>query len=67
MTRYNRDPSWQEEVTAFADCILNHKRVPSGTSEDALRTMRLVFSIYYADPIWRRTYAIPDPKLHEQH
>jgi predicted dehydrogenase len=67
MTRYNRDSSWQEEITAFADCILNNKRVPSGTSEDALRTMRLVFSIYYADPIWRQTYAIPDPKVYEQH
>jgi len=37
------DPSWDEEINAFADCILNDRPVQSGTSEDALRTMQLVF------------------------
>ena len=66
-TRYNRDPSWDDEIAAFSDSILNDKPVQSGTSEDALRTMQLVFKIYYADPIWRQTYNIPDPTIHEQH
>ncbi len=65
ITRYNRDPSWDEEITAFADCILNDTPVQSGTSEDALRTMQLVFKIYYADPVWRETYDIPNPDTHE--
>lgn len=64
-TRYNRDPSWNEEIAAFADCILNDRPVQSGTSEDALRTMQLVFKIYYADSIWRETYDIPNPDTHE--
>lgn len=65
ITRYNQDPSWDEEIIAFADCILNDKPVQSGTSEDALRTMQLVFKIYYADAGWRKTYNIPDPDIHE--
>ncbi len=65
ITRYNRDPSWDEEIAAFADCVLNDRAVLSGTSEDALHTMRLVFKIYYADPVWRKTYGIPNPDTHE--
>lgn len=65
ITRYNRDPSWDEEIAAFADCIRNDGPVQNGTSEDALRTMQLVFKIYFADPTWRDTYGIPDPDIHE--
>ena len=65
ITRYNHDPSWDEEVRAFEHCILNDLTVGSGTSEDALRTMQLVFKIYYSDPNWRKTYDIPDPDIHE--
>ncbi|MFK5893434.1 MAG: Gfo/Idh/MocA family oxidoreductase [Pseudomonadota bacterium] len=65
ITRYNRDPSWDEEITTFADCILNDKPVLSGNSEDALCTMKLVFKIYYADTTWRSTYDIPNPENYE--
>ncbi|MBX7148116.1 Gfo/Idh/MocA family oxidoreductase [bacterium] len=63
ITRYNRDPSWDEEIISFADSILHDKPVQSGTSEDALRTMQLVYNIYYSDPVWRKTYQIPDPNV----
>jgi len=65
LTRYNRDPSWDNEIAAFAGCILNDSPVQGGTSEDALRTMQLLFKIYFADPIWRATYNIPDPNIYE--
>ncbi|MCF8176918.1 MAG: Gfo/Idh/MocA family oxidoreductase [Sulfuritalea sp.] len=65
ITRYNRDPSWDEEMRAFADSVLSDKPVQSGTSDDALRTMQLVFKIYYADPAWRDAYNIQDPDIHE--
>jgi predicted dehydrogenase len=65
VTRYNHDPSWDAEISAFADSILNDRRVQSGTSEDALRTMKLVFKIYYADADWRRKYDIPNPDIYE--
>jgi predicted dehydrogenase len=61
VTRYNRDPSWEEEVAAFAISIQTHQPVLSGASEDALRTMQLVYRIYHADPEWRSTWGIPDP------
>lgn len=64
-TRYNRDPSWDDEIAAFADCIINDKPVQSGTSRDALRTMQLVFKVYYGDATWRETYNIPNPDIYE--
>jgi predicted dehydrogenase len=61
LTRYNRDPSWDEEITSFADNIVGNQPIRSGSSHDALRTMQLVFRIYYADPQWRTTYKISNP------
>lgn len=61
ITRYNHDPSWDQEMSCFADAIANDLPVQSGSSADAFRTMRLVYKIYHADPAWRRTYGIPNP------
>lgn len=61
LTRYNRDPSWEEEVNRFAECIVTDQPIESGSSLDALNTMRLVFKIYHADPEWRKTYSIANP------
>jgi predicted dehydrogenase len=61
LTRYNRDSSWDEEIAAFAAAILNDTPVHSGNSQDALRTMQLVFRIYFADAKWRNAYSIPNP------
>jgi predicted dehydrogenase len=61
LTRYNRDPSWDEEITGFADSIVNNRPIQSGSSDDALQTMQLVYRIYYADPQWRTTYQISNP------
>ncbi len=61
LTRYNRDLSWDRELSAFAECVLNDLPVMSGTSDDALRTMQLVFKIYHADAAWRDLYDIVDP------
>jgi predicted dehydrogenase len=61
LTRYNRDPSWEEEVNRFVDCIHTDEPVQSGSSLDALNTMKLVYKIYYADPVWRKAYSITNP------
>lgn len=63
MIRYNRDPSWDDEITAFLDCIVNDTPVTSGSADDALQTMRLVYQIYYADSEWRAKYGILDPNV----
>lgn len=62
LTRYNHDPSWAEEINRFADCILTDQVVESGSSLDALNTMKLVYKIYYADPTWRKSYSIANPE-----
>lgn len=61
-TKYNRDPSWDAEIAAFARSILLDCPIESGSSEDAFRTMQLVYRIYHADPVWRERYAIPNPE-----
>lgn len=61
LIRYNRDPSWDEEITVFADAVRNDLPIESGSVDDAFQTMELVYKIYYADPAWRMAYSIPNP------
>ena len=58
---YNQDPSWDSEIAAFTQSILNNEPVLSGTSHDAYQTMKLVYKIYYADPTWRDQFKIENP------
>jgi predicted dehydrogenase len=51
--RYNHDPSWADEIADFADAITSDRAIAEGSSEDALRTMELVYRIYSADAEWR--------------
>ena len=60
---YNDDPSWDREIATFTQCILGDEPVQSGTSQDAYRTMKLVYKIYYADPIWRDQFKIENPEV----
>ena len=63
ITRYNRDPSWDDEIAEFAKCIIQNDPVTSCSSNDALETMKLVYRIYYADPAWRVGYTISNPDV----
>jgi predicted dehydrogenase len=58
MTRYSEDTSWRDEISDFADAVLNDKPIVYGSSREALKTMQLVFDIYCADPEWSRRYQI---------
>lgn len=58
---YLEDNSWRDEINEFADAIINKKRIQSGSSSDALATMKLVYRIYFADPEWRRRFHIKNP------
>lgn len=59
--RYLEDNSWRDEIYEFADAILNGNPIQSGSSFDALATMKLVYRIYYADPEWREVFGIANP------
>jgi predicted dehydrogenase len=47
---FDTDPSWEREVDEFIRCVRDDQPVTSGNWEDALAAMKLVFSIYDADP-----------------
>lgn len=57
------DNSWKDEIFEFADSVINDSPILSGTSIDALETMKLVFKIYYNDEDWRKKYNIPNPLI----
>lgn len=65
ITRYNHDPSWDDEIGVFADCVLRGRPITNGSSGEALETMKLVYKIYYADADWRAQYGIADPDVAE--
>jgi len=55
------DNSWRDEINDFAEAVTRKRRIRSGSSADALATMKLVYAIYYADPEWRKTFKIKCP------
>jgi predicted dehydrogenase len=57
-TRYNRDPSWADEIAEFADAVLRDGAIQAGSSADALATMDLVYRIYCADPVWKARWGL---------
>lgn len=56
VTRYNTDPSWADEIADFVDAVRTGREITDGSSDDALRTMDLVYRIYAADPEWRERW-----------
>lgn len=58
---YLEDNSWRDEVDEFADAIVNNKPIRSGSSSDALATMKLVYKIYQADEEWKNKFLMEDP------
>ena len=59
--KFLQDNSWKDEIFEFADAIINDNKIESGSSLDALETMKLVFNIYYSDIEWRKKYKINKP------
>ncbi len=59
-TSYNRDTSWADEIADFADAVLEERPITDGSSEEALRTMHLVYRIYCADPQWKARWNLSD-------
>jgi predicted dehydrogenase len=59
-THYDRDPSWADEIAEFADAVTANKPIVNGSSEEALKTMELVYRIYCADPEWKARWKLSD-------
>lgn len=60
MTRYNEDHSWPAEIDVFAGAIAEGREVTDGSSEEALKTMELVYRIYCADGDWAARFGLDD-------
>ena len=62
MTKYNEDVSWMAEVGSFQKIVTNDLPVHFGSSDDAIRTLALVYEIYYQDESWRSKFNIANPQ-----
>jgi predicted dehydrogenase len=60
--KFLQDNSWKDEIFEFAEAVINDTPIISGTSNDALETMKLVFKIYYNDSGWRNLFNIKNPE-----
>lgn len=56
---FSRDPSWADEIADFAEAIISGRPITDGSSDDALKTMQLVYQIYAADEDWRKRWNLP--------
>jgi predicted dehydrogenase len=61
VVKFLQDNSWRDEIFEFADAVLNNLPIESGSSKDALETMKLVYRIYYNDAQWRDKFHIQNP------
>jgi predicted dehydrogenase len=61
--KFLADNSWKNEIDEFAEAVIKNKPIEFGTSNDALETMKLVYSIYYSDVEWRTKYNISNQNL----
>lgn len=52
LTYFNRDHSWELEIDDFVQCIKNDRPVTTGSSQDALKAMEMVYRIYASDEKW---------------
>ncbi len=58
LTTFIKDNSWEDEINEFADAIVNNTAIRSGSSLDALKTMNMVYNIYFADKEWTNRFDI---------
>lgn len=52
---FDTDPSWELEIKEFVDCTLSDTPVVTGTSDDALKAIRMVYAIYNGDEKFQKT------------
>ena len=57
-TRYSVDHSWKDEIDEFTKAIIEDKPILYGNTQDALKTMELVYKIYCADANWKERFQL---------
>jgi predicted dehydrogenase len=61
---FDTDPSWELEVAGFLDHVAGDTPIESGTSEQALKAMELVFAIYDQDAANQQEEKRPQGRNH---
>tara|TARA_Y100000590_G_scaffold463126_1_gene629075 strand:- start:23 stop:1060 length:1038 start_codon:yes stop_codon:yes gene_type:complete len=56
--KYKKDFSWDREVKYFIDSVIKNKKIINGSAFDALKTMELLYNIYFSDVEWRKKFNI---------
>ena len=56
---FDVDPSWELEVAEFLDNVISDTPVESGNSEQALKAMQLVYTIYRDDETFMQSKSAP--------
>ena len=59
--KYLVDPSWKNEISEFADAVLNESSIFYGKSTEALAVMKLLYQIYFDDSQWSDEFNIQKP------
>ncbi len=57
---YLEDNSWRDEINEFGDAVIGNQSIKTGTSHDALMTMKLVYKIYCSDSEWKNKFNIKE-------
>lgn len=57
---YDEDNSWRDEIAEFVSAVQDATPILAGSSDDALKTMQLVYRIYCADPEWKARWGLDD-------
>ena len=61
--KFLTDNSWKNEINEFIEAVLTDSPIVFGTSKDALETMKIVYGIYFNDPVWQKKYNIKNPNM----
>jgi predicted dehydrogenase len=56
--RYSIDHSWKDEIDEFTKAIVEDTPILYGNTQDALKTMELVYKIYCADASWKERFQL---------
>ena len=59
--KYLVDSSWKNEISEFADAVLNESSIFYGKSTEALAVMKLLYQIYFDDSQWSDEFNIQKP------
>ena len=57
---YTDDNSWRDEIAEFVSAVIDDTHIANGSSQDALKTMQLVYRIYCADAEWKARWGLSD-------